>query len=960
MHKTNVIFNNEHKTSNRASLESTDIVSLVANSPRIDSSGLKSAENYSDESKATDFASIVSRVIQSTQERSSGDCGTPKAEEKVLPPVQDKFTTSNQKAMQLSLLQQQQTGGLKQLDKTVNCTAAIVAGHPPADSPNSNRGDASNPKESGGENPIAAAMVAAAAAAASGVPSGGLPFNPASLLSSQLGSQQIQQLLSQQILSPQQLQSLMQQHQVMAAQQHQAQQLQELYRQQQKHIHDIQIQMTRQHGKRTGAATSAQNDHNNNNNSGDEGKHSGDQNQQALQQQIALQQLVQLQQMQAQHHQQQQQAAALQQQQQGLAAAAAAALAHGRTLPPLSSPELQQIWKQMTESAAFQAAAVMAAASGKSRSADHFDTQSSEKMFSSPIEERKPIDMNGESVRRSSRESSPGTMDQGTACIYAHGVCKWPGCDTECADQVEFRRHLNQDHRLDDKSTAQCRVQMQVVEQLEKQLNKERERLNAMMSHLHNMEDIREQQQQQTQDNPGRNSQDSDDISRLNDHLTRPTLLKPDHHLMSVSHALTQPGAHIMGPMFNSMAGSVLGGAGSSLSLPASPNGFSSSMLSNSLSHSPPSMASHFSTGGSVNNLSGRDPSAMVQSTRRRHSNAIPISAELSQNQEFYKNADVRPPYTYASLIRQAIIETPDHQLTLNEIYNWFQRKFAYFRRNTATWKNAVRHNLSLHKCFVRVENVKGAVWTVDENEYQKRRPQKFSGSPIMRGRIEPQVYYGNSLNQTAMQMALGEHGFSPALFAASQQAQAALLSSQSAAGNFVKSQSATSVAEMMEESNRIRKRSASPSRNTMFGEDLVMDKIKRERAAEMTENNYESSSQSPPSIQEVKPDIRNANNNSSKYTGGGEYGSPEPQSPEMSTPLDMSRTSPILRAHGRMSDENDATAQRDVLQQQQMESDASGESDGALESSDIHQSHPATMIPTRGSFTMLQEQPSD
>nr|6XAT_A Chain A, FOXP4 protein [Homo sapiens] len=87
--------------------------------------------------------------------------------------------------------------------------------------------------------------------------------------------------------------------------------------------------------------------------------------------------------------------------------------------------------------------------------------------------------------------------------------------------------------------------------------------------------------------------------------------------------------------------------------------------------------------------------------------------------------ADVRPPFTYASLIRQAILETPDRQLTLNEIYNWFTRMFAYFRRNTATWKNAVRHNLSLHKCFVRVENVKGAVWTVDEREYQKRRPPK-------------------------------------------------------------------------------------------------------------------------------------------------------------------------------------------------------------------------------------------
>lgn len=40
--------------------------------------------------------------------------------------------------------------------------------------------------------------------------------------------------------------------------------------------------------------------------------------------------------------------------------------------------------------------------------------------------------------------------------------------------------------------------------------------------------------------------------------------------------------------------------------------------------------------------------------------------------------------------------------------------------------KNAVRHNLSLHKCFMRVENIKGAVWTVNEAEFCKRRPQKL------------------------------------------------------------------------------------------------------------------------------------------------------------------------------------------------------------------------------------------
>ena len=52
--------------------------------------------------------------------------------------------------------------------------------------------------------------------------------------------------------------------------------------------------------------------------------------------------------------------------------------------------------------------------------------------------------------------------------------------------------------------------------------------------------------------------------------------------------------------------------------------------------------------------------------------------------------------------------------------------------------QNAVRHNLSLHKCFVRVENVKGAVWTVDEHEYQKRRPPKMTGWVLLARRTQP------------------------------------------------------------------------------------------------------------------------------------------------------------------------------------------------------------------------------
>ena len=45
-------------------------------------------------------------------------------------------------------------------------------------------------------------------------------------------------------------------------------------------------------------------------------------------------------------------------------------------------------------------------------------------------------------------------------------------------------RHLSSAHTLDDKTIAQTRVQLQIVNQLDLQLQKERDRLDAMMKHL--------------------------------------------------------------------------------------------------------------------------------------------------------------------------------------------------------------------------------------------------------------------------------------------------------------------------------------------------------------------------------------------------------------------------------------------------------------------------------------------
>ncbi|VDN28779.1 unnamed protein product [Cylicostephanus goldi] len=69
--------------------------------------------------------------------------------------------------------------------------------------------------------------------------------------------------------------------------------------------------------------------------------------------------------------------------------------------------------------------------------------------------------------------------------------------------------------------------------------------------------------------------------------------------------------------------------------------------------------------------------------------------------------------------------------------------------------QNAVRHNLSLHKCFQRVEqNVKGAVWTVDDSEFYRRRPQRTAATRSQPNTPLPDEMLAQRLiDQTALSM---------------------------------------------------------------------------------------------------------------------------------------------------------------------------------------------------------------
>ncbi|XP_078595984.1 forkhead box protein P1-like isoform X17 [Branchiostoma floridae x Branchiostoma japonicum] len=527
-----------------------------------------------------------------------------------------------------------------------------------------------------------------------GVPVSAAQMPQVLLAPQQLTPVQLQQILQQQVLSPQQLQQLMAQQTLIQQQQ----QLQELYakpgvnkdqqlKMQQQLQEQLQLQMLQQQQAMAALVATT----------GAGGKQPDASKQQQLQQ-MALQQQLMLQMQQAQQQQLIFRQHGLVQTQQGIVPVQ---LTQG-----LSPAELQALWTQLTAGGivhdptkATNNITVNVAAT--STTAGGTAAQAATTIPTSPSVPA-PV-MNGQAFASAAGDAAllhaglvmanPHTISSPIADgrtspghnhpLYGNRMCKWPGCEAVCEDFGLFLKHLNTEHALDDRSTAQARVQMQVVAQLELQLAKERERLQAMMTHLHM-----------------KPAEPKEPVSTIVNLLPSQSSTAGTHPHLQITPVMSKPEPPPPLP-------------------PPSPV-----VTHDSTPHTPTTPTTPVMTAPAT-------PTA-VGPIRRRASEKynLPLSEEIQRNHEFYKNADVRPPFTYASLIRQAIIESPEKQLTLNEIYNWFTRTFAYFRRNAATWKNAVRHNLSLHKCFVRVENVKGAVWTVDEIEFQKRRQQKMSGEP--------------------------------------------------------------------------------------------------------------------------------------------------------------------------------------------------------------------------------------
>ncbi|XP_066499310.1 forkhead box protein N1 [Hoplias malabaricus] len=89
-----------------------------------------------------------------------------------------------------------------------------------------------------------------------------------------------------------------------------------------------------------------------------------------------------------------------------------------------------------------------------------------------------------------------------------------------------------------------------------------------------------------------------------------------------------------------------------------------------------------------------------------------------------------KPIYSYSILIFMALRNSRTGSLPVSEIYSFMTEHFPYFKTAPDGWKNSVRHNLSLNKCFEKVENKngnssrKGCLWALNPAKVEKMQEE--------------------------------------------------------------------------------------------------------------------------------------------------------------------------------------------------------------------------------------------
>lgn len=118
---------------------------------------------------------------------------------------------------------------------------------------------------------------------------------------------------------------------------------------------------------------------------------------------------------------------------------------------------------------------------------------------------------------------------------------------------------------------------------------------------------------------------------------------------------------------------------------------------------------------------------------------ATSLQNNLDQDLSKEEAKDIKPPYSYATMITQAILSNDDGVMSLSEIYNWIASHYAYYKYSKTGWQNSIRHNLSLNKAFEKVprrpnEPGKGMKWQISES-YKEDFLTKIQSGSLLKAR---------------------------------------------------------------------------------------------------------------------------------------------------------------------------------------------------------------------------------
>ncbi|CCE62459.1 hypothetical protein TPHA_0C03060 [Tetrapisispora phaffii CBS 4417] len=113
----------------------------------------------------------------------------------------------------------------------------------------------------------------------------------------------------------------------------------------------------------------------------------------------------------------------------------------------------------------------------------------------------------------------------------------------------------------------------------------------------------------------------------------------------------------------------------------------------------------------------------------------FPQSLDFGSDLSNEENKNIKPPYSYATMIAQGILSTPEGVISLSDIYKYISDNYAYYRFSKTGWQNSIRHNLSLNKAFEKVakkssESGKGMNWRITKS-YQDDFIKKWNSGKI-------------------------------------------------------------------------------------------------------------------------------------------------------------------------------------------------------------------------------------